>query len=93
MAEKSKEKPLIKDSQGKENINSNVLLLFNDDVNSFDYVIESLIEVCNHTGIQAEQCAMIAHYNGKSEVKTGDFKTLEHMQADLGNRGLTSIIE
>ena len=93
MAEKSQEKPLIKDSQGKENINSNVLLLFNDDVNTFDYVIESLVEVCNHTGIQAEQCAMIAHYKGKSEVKTGDFKTLEFMQTELGNRGLTSIIE
>ena len=93
MADKSQEKPLIKDNQGKGDNISNILLLFNDDVNTFDYVIESLIEVCNHTGIQAEQCAMIAHYKGRSEVKTGDFKTLEHMQTELSNRGLTSIIE
>ena len=41
------------------------LIVFNDDVNSFDHVIASLIKICKHTDVQAEQCTMIIHYNGK----------------------------
>ncbi len=93
MADNSKQKPLIQKNKNKGDTNSHVLLLFNDDVNTFDYVIESLIEVCNHTGIQAEQCAMIAHYKGKSEVKNGDYNTLKQMQSGLNKKGLVTIIE
>ena len=50
----------------------NKLVLYNDDVNTFDFVIESLIEVCKHTLEQAEQCTMLVHYKGKCTVKTGD---------------------
>lgn len=93
MAESSREKPLIQKNKSRKSKNSHVLLLLNDDVNSFDYVIESLMEVCDHTGIQAEQCAMIAHYKGKSEVKNGDFNTLKKMHTGLTRKGLNSIIE
>ena len=47
------------------------LVLLNDDVNTFDYVIQCLIEICGHQTEQAEQCAMIAHYKGKSSIKSG----------------------
>ncbi|MFN4929813.1 MAG: ATP-dependent Clp protease adaptor ClpS, partial [Bacteroidota bacterium] len=47
------------------------LILYNDDVNTFDYVIDSLVEVCDHDVVQAEQCAYLVHYTGKCEVKNG----------------------
>jgi ATP-dependent Clp protease adaptor protein ClpS len=69
------------------------LVLHNDDFNTFDFVISSLIEVCKHEAEQAEQCAMIVHYKGKCTVKTGPFAELEPMYKELGNRGLTVTIE
>ena len=64
------------------------LILFNDDVNTFDHVIETLVSVCNHTYEQAEQCAYIVHFSGKCSVKKGKFSYLEPLclkllQADL----------
>ena len=93
MTKRSQDNPLLKSSRKKKSVNSHVLLLFNDDINTFDFVIESLVEICNHTGVQAEQCAILAHYKGKSEVKTGDITTLKPMQSGLSQRGLISIIE
>jgi ATP-dependent Clp protease adaptor protein ClpS len=52
----------------------NEIVVYNDDVNTFDHVIETLIRVCNHTPEQAEQCSLIVHYNGKCTVKTGHTK-------------------
>ncbi|MBT8177743.1 MAG: ATP-dependent Clp protease adaptor ClpS, partial [Eudoraea sp.] len=52
------------------------IVLFNDDVNTFDHVIETLIGVCDHTPEQAEQCSLIVHYNGKCTVKTGEYDDL-----------------
>ena len=49
------------------------LVLFNDDFNSFDFIIQSLVEVCEHETMQAENCALIAHYNGKCRIKKGTF--------------------
>ncbi len=69
------------------------LILFNDHVNTFDFVIETLIEVCKHEAEQAEQCAMIAHYNGKCMVKTGDFLELKPLCEEMTLRGLTVSIE
>jgi ATP-dependent Clp protease adaptor protein ClpS len=69
------------------------LILFNDDVNTFDFVIETLIEVCKHEPEQAEQCAMIAHYNGKCMVKTGDYVELKPLYDEMTLRGLTVSIE
>ncbi len=64
------------------------LILFNDDVNTFDHVIETLVSVCNHTYEQAEQCAYIVHFSGKCTVKKGKYRHLEPLclkllQADL----------
>ncbi len=69
------------------------LWIFNDDVNSFDDVIDSLIEICDHDPIQAEQCAFIAHTKGKCAVKNGEFPILEVMLVALFDRGLTAEIK
>lgn len=65
------------------------LVLYNDDVNTFDFVIDCLLEICKHTLEQAEQCTMLVHYKGKCTVKTGDLKLLKPMQKSLSERGLT----
>jgi ATP-dependent Clp protease adaptor protein ClpS len=64
------------------------LVLFNDDVNTFDYVIDSLVEVCDHDVVQAEQCAYLVHYTGKCEVKNGSFDQLKPLRIELSRRGL-----
>ena len=65
------------------------LILFNDEVNTFDYVIETLIEVCDHDPYQAEQCALIAHYSGKCPVKSGSFDELKPYCDEMTSRELT----
>jgi ATP-dependent Clp protease adaptor protein ClpS len=65
------------------------LILYNDDFNTFDYVIESLIDVCKHDYIQACQCAHITHEKGKCDVKKGSYDELSPMKTELTNRGLT----
>jgi len=69
------------------------LIVYNDDVNTFDHVIESLIKVCRHETIQAEQCTHIIHYNGKCQVKRGSFEKLEPMCTALLDRGISAVIE
>lgn len=69
------------------------LIVYNDDVNTFDHVIEALIKVCRHDSIQAEQCTMIIHYNGKCQVKHGSFEKLEPMCTALLDRGISAVIE
>ena len=68
------------------------LVLWNDDVNTFDYVIEALIEICEHTLEQAEQCTILVHYKGKCTVKTGSLEKLKPMHEKLLARSLTSEI-
>jgi|TARA_B100001059_G_scaffold35659_1_gene28662 ATP-dependent Clp protease adaptor protein ClpS len=53
------------------------IILFNDDINTFDHVIKTLVDYCDHTYEQAEQCAYIVHYTGKCTVKTGSYDELE----------------
>ncbi len=69
------------------------LIVYNDDVNTFDHVIESLVKVCRHDSIQAEQCTLIIHYNGKCQVKRGTFEKLEPMCTALLDRGISAVIE
>ena len=69
------------------------LLLFNDEVNTFDHVIKSLVEVCGHDPVQAEQCALIAHYKGKCEILNGEFSELREIRYELTSRGLKTSIE
>ena len=68
------------------------IILFNDDVNTFDHVIKTLIAVSEHTPQQAEQCAMIVHYNGKCAVKSGSYKELEPKCKRLLSAGLSAEI-
>ncbi|HNR55179.1 MAG TPA: ATP-dependent Clp protease adaptor ClpS [Flavobacteriales bacterium] len=69
------------------------IVLHNDDVNTFDHVIESLVEICDHDPIQAEQCAWIVHHNGKCGVKRGTFDQLEARCHALQQRGLSAVIQ
>jgi ATP-dependent Clp protease adaptor protein ClpS len=69
------------------------LLLYNDDVNTFDFVSESLIKVCKHDPLQAEQCTYLVHYTGKCVVKNGTFKVLKPLCEALLERGLSAKIE
>ena len=69
------------------------LTVFNDHVNSFDHVIDSLVKVCKHDVIQAEQCTWLVHYKGKCQVKKGDYEELEAMCTGLLNRGITAEIQ
>jgi ATP-dependent Clp protease adaptor protein ClpS len=69
------------------------LVLYNDDVNTFEFVIDCLVEICSHDFIQAEQCAHIVHYKGKCEVKVGAFEELEQQCRELLRRGLSATIE
>lgn len=68
------------------------IVLYNDDVNTFDYVIDSLQLICRHDPEQAAQCAFLAHYTGKCSVKTGNILDLEKMHNQLLLRGLSAEI-
>lgn len=80
---------LLEEEVSKEN----QLILYNDDVNTFDWVIESLISICCHERTQAEQCSIIIHNNGKCAVKEGRFDKLRPMCEALLDRGLSATIE
>ncbi len=70
------------------------LILWNDDVNSFDDVIDALMDICGHEELQAEQCATITHYKGKCEVKTGEpFAKLCRMKEQFDLRKISTTIE
>lgn len=66
------------------------LVVFNDDVNTFDHVIDTLISVCDHSMIQAEQCTNIIHYNGKCTVKTGEFDYLKELRTQICDAGISA---
>ena len=86
--EKTKRQTEIEEAVGV----NNEIVLYNDDVNTFDHVIDTLVRVCNHTSEQAEQCAILVHYKGKCTVKTGSLEKLKPMHNKLISRGLTSEI-
>jgi ATP-dependent Clp protease adaptor protein ClpS len=83
---------LIEEKVVEQLIDERNLIVFNDDVNTFDHVIESLVKVCRHDSIQAEQCTNIIHYKGKCDVKKGDYDMLEEMCTGLLDRGITAEI-
>ncbi len=76
----------------EETVKQNEIVLFNDDVNTFDHVIETLIDVCEHTPEQAEQCSLIVHYKGKCTVKTGEYHDLKPRCTRLLQAGLSAEI-
>lgn len=69
------------------------LIVWNDEVNTFEWVIESLMEVCGHKYEQAEQCAYLIHYKGKYSVKNGDYDTLKPMCDAITDRGIGATLE
>jgi len=69
-------------------INRNTLLLINDDYHTFDFVVDALVDVCNHDPNQAEQCAYITHYKGKCDVKKGTLSIIKPMRERLADKGL-----
>lgn len=73
-------------------VKQNEIVLFNDDVNTFEHVIDTLIDVCEHSPEQAEQCSLIVHYNGKCTVKTGEYDDLKPRCTRLLQAGLNAEI-
>ncbi|WP_438962363.1 ATP-dependent Clp protease adaptor ClpS [Nonlabens sp.] len=71
----------------------NKIILYNDEVNTFDHVIDMLVAACDHTPLQAEQCSLILHYKGKCRVKTGSYDDLKPRCSKLLEAGLTAEIE
>ena len=69
------------------------LIVYNDDFNTFDHVIESLIKVCKHEAEQAEQCTWLIHFKGKCQVKRGEYEKLAPMCTALLEIGITAEIE
>lgn len=69
------------------------IIVYNDEVNTFDWVIECFIEICNHSYEQAEQLSLIVHFKGKASVKRGVFDILKPMKDALCERGLSAVLE
>jgi ATP-dependent Clp protease adaptor protein ClpS len=82
------EKREVKEKKKKQN----EIVLYNDDYNTFDHVIESLISACDHTPEQAEQCSILVHYKGKCTVKTGPYEELKPRCSKLLDAGLSAEI-
>jgi ATP-dependent Clp protease adaptor protein ClpS len=69
------------------------LLVWNDDVNTFDWVIDTLIQICGHSKEQAEQCAMLIHYKGKYAVRKDSYETLKPECDAINDRNINATIE
>ena len=86
--EKLQEKFLVEEAIG----HNNEIVLHNDNINTFDHVIDTLVRVCNHDDLQAEQCALLVHYKGKCTVKTGALDELKPQCSALLDAGLSAEI-
>ncbi len=89
----TKQKPNPGNQTHNQQENMLDLILYNDDVNTFEFVIETLIEVCQHNPEQAEQCALLAHMKGRCPVKNGAADMLMPMKSEMNMRGLIATIE
>ncbi len=76
-----------------EVIDKSELIVYNDDFNTFDWVIKCFMEVCNHTFTQSEQLSLIVHFKGQATVKTGPYPELKPLKDALVDRGLSAVIE
>lgn len=88
-------KTIQKETESNEVLfdNQYQLVLWNDDVNTFDWVIQTLIDVCNLQEEQAEQCTLIIHYTGKCAVLTGDYNKLRRQKDAITERGINATVE
>jgi ATP-dependent Clp protease adaptor protein ClpS len=90
MATKEKIKEVVSPTEDHGKFNE--IVLFNDDVNTFNHVIQTLVDACNHTFEQAEQCSLLVHYKGKCTVKTGPYDDLKPRCSKLLQAGLSAEI-
>ncbi len=91
--EYSDNRPKLKEYVEKDLSKGKYLVLHNDDIHTFDYVIESLISICKMDTIQAEQCTFLVHYKGKCDIKKGSAGHLRPLKDGLTERGLNATIE
>ena len=82
-----------RDKSKGSSIEQRMLVLHNDEINSFDHVMKSLQEICNHDEIQAEQCAVLTHLKGYCEIKVGNILLLENLRNQLMEKSLTVSID
>ncbi len=87
-----KQNPHLSPKGKKQKVNQKSLVLFNDDFNSFDHVIDCLVAICEHDPIQAEQCALITHFNGRCVIKNGNTEDLLYLKNDLQHYNLDAEI-
>ena len=92
MSKKEKINPVLEENVLTESVEKHQIILYNDDVNTFQHVIETLVKVCKHTYQQAEQCAYIVHFSGKCVVKTGSLEELVPICSALLDAGLSAEI-
>jgi ATP-dependent Clp protease adaptor protein ClpS len=88
-----KEKSKVHESIDSDKNKILSLTLYNDDIHTFDYVIKTLIDVCGHDFVQAEQCAFITHYKGRCQVRSGEREDLKPMKERLVAKELKATIE
>ena len=93
MSAKEKLKKENRKSTDDISLQESFLILHNDEMHSFDYVIKALMEVCEHDYMQASQCTMITHYKGKCDIKKGEFSNLKPMKDALTERELKATID
>jgi ATP-dependent Clp protease adaptor protein ClpS len=86
-------KPQLEELLEEDLDKQRTLILHNDEVNTFDYVIETLVDVCEMDPIQAEQCTFLVHYKGKCDIKRGDFDILKPLKEALNDKGLEATID
>lgn len=86
-------KPDIDELTGEERGVKRLLVLHNDDIHTFDFVIDTLIEICELEVVQAEQCTYLVHYKGKCDVKKGSYHYLKPYKQGLIDRGLNATID
>jgi Uncharacterized conserved protein len=93
MVSKATPKSDNKEEMGMESLTEKFLVLHNDDYHTFEYVIDALINICDHDMVQAEQCTLLVHYKGKCDVKKGSYEYLKPMRNALVLKELTATIE
>jgi ATP-dependent Clp protease adaptor protein ClpS len=86
-------KKIYREDNNADSANENLLILHNDDVHTFDYVINALVDICEHGYEQATQCTFLVHYKGKCDVKKGGFNKLKPMKDALIERELNATID
>ncbi|MBT3209509.1 MAG: ATP-dependent Clp protease adaptor ClpS [Bacteroidetes bacterium] len=89
----TKEKIAEKKSNKSLDSEHKFLILYNDEINEYNYVVDSLIQICKHDSVQAEQCTYLAHIKGKCDVKKDIYSKLKPMREALSDRGLITKIE